>query len=194
MVDDLGRRAAGWEAIPLTPDTARIYGLPEGTSAFRKLVHDGVLVAILSRDSNGHALALSHVAHYDADVAIAGRFPTWAEVYGARRMLLPDDALMVAVLEPMSYALRLRWERVHSQTMLPQAPGLATTVKCVQMYCEGVTEDCVFGTQDIVAPPPPPRPTTPPFEPIGPVPDELLGDAELAALEDEDEPDPEEPL
>jgi hypothetical protein len=187
-------RFTGWEPLPLTPALARLYGYPGGTAGYRKLVADGSLVAIVGRDTNGYAFALSHVPYFDPTTVVPGRHPTFVEVYAARRVLVPADVLMVAVLEPMSYALRLRWERVQAATMLPSTPGLPTTVKCVQMYCEGLTEDAVFGTQDIPTPTPVYTPPPPPA-PVGPVtiPDELLGDAELAALEDDDdhEPDPE---
>jgi hypothetical protein len=194
-MDEDALRVAGWETFSVTPPIARRYGLPDGTSGFRKLVDDGALIAIVGQSTNGWAFALSHVVTLeDPDAMVPGRYPTFAEVYGARRVLVPDDALMVAVLEPMSMALRLRWERVHSPSLLPQAPGLPTTVKCVQMYCEGVTEDCVFGTQDIPSPTPvPPRGSEvyPARDPVGPVPfpDELLGDAEAAIEDDDEEPD-----
>src|SRR5215475_9018206 len=188
-------RATGWEPLELTPQLARLYGHPTGTKAYRKLISDGVLVAIVGHDDNGHAMALTHVAHFAADEVVPGRLPTFAEVYAARNVLVPREALMVAVLEPMSFALKLRWERVQSRDMLPTTPGLPTTVKCVQMYVEAVTEDVVFGTQDVPNPTPTPRwPAVPLRDPVGPVPDELLGDAERAALEDDDErPDDDDP-
>lgn len=181
-------RATGWEEIPdLTPDLARLYGMPDATKAYRKLVSDGSLVAVVGRSDNGYAFALTHVAYFDATRVIPGRYPTWVDVYAARRVLIPNETiLMVAVLEPMTYALRLRWERAQSLDRMPPAPGLPTTVKCVQMYCEGVTEDCVFGTEDV--PTPTPVPVTSfglPPDPVGPVPHELLGDAEEAALDEE---------
>jgi hypothetical protein len=189
-MDELARKAAGWDAIQITPAVARIYGMPEGTTGYRKLVADGAIVAIVGKDTNGWSLAITHVVAYDPEIAIPGRFPLFAEIYGARRNLIPEDALMVAVLEPMSFALRLRWERVRSASLLPSTPGLPTTVKCVQMYCEGLTEDCVFGTSDIATPTPAPLVPPAPADPVGPVPDELLGDAELAALEDDEPEDP----
>lgn len=182
-------RAAGWEPLTLTPTLARLYGYPAATRGYRKLVADGVLVAILGHDDHGHAFALSHVPAFDPDQIVPGRLPTFVEVYAARGMLVPHDVLMVAVLEPMSYALRLRWERAQTRDPLPSAPGLPTTIKCVQMFVEAVTDDVVFGTQDI--PNPTSRfPTVALPDPVGPVPDELLGDADRAALEDDDDETP----
>jgi hypothetical protein len=85
----------------------------------------------------------------------------------------------------MNLGLRLRWERVQSPSLLPQAPGLPTTVKVGQIYVEAVTEDVVFGTEDIANPVP--AVPTPVRDPVGPVPppDELLGDADLADLDDD---------
>jgi len=178
-------RATGWEPLDLTPHLARLYGHPTGTKGYRKLVSDGSLIAIVGHDDNGYAMALTHVAHFAADEIVPGRIPTLVEVYTARNVLVPRDVLMVAVLEPMAYALRLRWERAQTLDPMPTAPGLPTTVKCVQMYVEAVTDDVVFGTDDI--PNPTSRfPVVAPRDPVGPVPDELLGDAELA-LEDDDE-------
>jgi len=180
-------RTTGWEPLELTPQLARLYGHPTGTRAYRKLVSDGALVAIVGRDDNGHALALTHVAYLAPDELVPGRLPTFVEVYAARNVLVPRDVLMVAVLEPMSYALRLRWERAQTLDPLPAPPGFPTTVKCVQMFVEAVTDDVVFGTQDI--PNPTPFPVVAARDPVGPVPDELLGDADRAALEDDDEDD-----
>jgi hypothetical protein len=155
-MDMTNARATGWDEITdLNPETARTYGLPGATQAYRKIVSDGALVVVVSHDDHGYAFALSHVAHFDHQAIIPGRLPTFSEVYCARRVLIPNETvLMVALLEPMSFALRLRWERVQSAEMLPVAPGLPTTVKVVQMFCEGVTEDCVFGTQDVPTPTP----------------------------------------
>src|SRR5215467_11942539 len=179
-------RATGWTPLDVTPQLVRRYGLPTGTHGYRKLVSDGSLIAIVGRDDNGHAMALTHVAYFAADEIVPGRLPTFAEIYAARNVLVPRDALMVAVLEPMSFALRLRWERAQTLDPLPSPPGLPTTVKVVQMYVEAVTDDVVFGTDDV--PNPTSRlPLVAPRDPVGPVPDELLGDAELAALEDNDE-------
>jgi hypothetical protein len=191
MTDDNSLRVAGWEPLGMTPELAHRFGYPGGTTGYCKLVHDGTLVAILGRDTGGYAFALSHVTYFDPDQFVPGRLPTFAEIYAARGVLVPHDVLMVAVLEPMSFALRLRWERAQSTDLPPAAPGLPTTVKCVQMYCEAVTEDCVFGTQDIPNPTPS-FPTPPAPDPVGPVtvPDELLGDAERATLEDDDDDDP----
>jgi hypothetical protein len=203
MTEDNSLLVAGWEPFAITPELFHRFGYPGGTTGYRKLVHDGALVAIVGQSTNGWAFALSHVVTLeDPDAMVPGRYPTFAEVYGARRVLVPDDALMVAVLEPMSFALRLRWQRAQSTDPLaglawggpPAAPGLPTTVKCVQMYCEGVTEDCVFGTEDIPSPTPvPPRGSEvyPARDPVGPVPfpDELLGDAEAALKDDDEEPD-----
>jgi len=177
-------RATGWTPLDVTPQLVRRYGLPTGTHGYRKLVSDGCLVAIVGRDDNGHAMALTHVAHFATDEPVPGRLPTFADVYAARNVLVPRDVLMVAILEPMSYALRLRWERAHTLDPMPPPPGLPTTVKCVQMYVEAVTDDVVFGTDDV--PNPTSRfPVIPRRDPVGPVPDELLGDAEHAALEDD---------
>ena len=187
--------ATGWYPIALTPDAAHLYGLPAATRGYRRLVHDGALVALVAHTDNGSALAVTHLAHYDPLTAVPGRMPTLVEVYAARRVLIPDEPLMVLILEPMSYALKLRWQRTHQDFTPPPAPGLPTTVKCVQMYVEAITEDVVFGTEDIATPAPAtvwPVPPPIPAGPVGPVPDELLGDAELATLEEEDDdPDPE---
>jgi len=183
-------RATGWEPLALTPHLARLYGHPTGTHAYRKLVSDGSLVAVVGHDDNGYALALTHVAHFAADELIPGRLPTVVELLTARNVLIPRDALMVAILEPMSFALKLRWERVNSRDMLPAPPGLPTTVKCVQMYVEAVTEDAVFGTQDVANPTPGWPAVVPVRDPVGPVsvPDELLGDPE-GTEDDEDDDD-----
>jgi len=181
--------ALGWEPLELTPQLAHLYGHPTGTKGYRKLVSDGVLVAIVGRDDNGYAMALTHVIHIAADETVPGRLPTFIEVYAARNVLVPHDALMVAVLEPMSYALRLRWERVQTLDPLPSPPGLPTTVKCVQMYVEAVSDDVVFGTQDVPNPTPA-WPAVPVRDPVGAVPDELLGDAEHADEEEDDDGPP----
>jgi hypothetical protein len=179
---------AGWDPIPLTPDQARLFGLPAADQGYRRLVHDGALVALTAHSDNGYALAITHLTRDFAEgVVVPGRLPTLLDVYAARRVLIPEGPLMVCCLEPMSYALRLRWARTPGaqDESPPPAPGLPTTVKVVQMYCEGITEDAVFGTEDIPSPTPVlPLPSTPPpSHPLAAFSDELFD------VEDEDEPD-----
>src|SRR5262245_41298116 len=174
-------RTAGWEPLTVTPRLARSYGYPAGTTGYRKPVSDGVLVAIVGHDDNGHAFALSHVPYFDADDVFPRRLPTFVELYAARRVLVPPDALMVAVLEPMSYALRLRRERAQTRDPLPSAPGLPPTLKCVQLFVEAVTDEVGFAPQD--SPNPAARlPRVARADRVRRVPDERLGEDDRPAV------------
>jgi len=137
----------GWIAAAFEPAVLAILGLPDATLAHRKLVSDGALIALTQQNEHGWTLVVSHI--YNGIESIRpGRVPTLAELREARDRFIPTDTVhMVALLEPLTMAILGRIAR--HETMRPDtisAPGLSTSVRCVQVHIEDVTDDVVFGT------------------------------------------------
>jgi len=138
----------GWVETPISPGNLTLLGLPGATSAHRKLVSDGVLVALASKTEHGWTLVVSHI-YAGIDSILPGRMPTILELREARETFIPYDWVhMVALLEPPTKAILERLQRSDStRSDTIAAPGLPTSVRCVQMHVEGVTDDVVFGTE-----------------------------------------------
>jgi hypothetical protein len=121
-------------------------GLPTATQAWRKLVDDGALWALTAQNEHGWTLVVTHVQVAAIDQIIPGRPPTLDELREARRIFVQDDrTIMAALLDSMTPAMLARITRSGDLTTGPSAPGVASTVRCVQVHVEGLTDDVVFG-------------------------------------------------
>jgi len=138
----------GWIEATFDPPHLTILGLPQAASAHRKLVSDGILIALTTKNEHGWTLVLSHI-YAGIEAILPGRLPTIHELREARDRLIPRDFVhMVALIEPPTKALLARVNR--TETAPPDtiaAPGLPTSVRCVQMHLDAVTDDVVFGTE-----------------------------------------------
>jgi len=138
----------GWTEAEFTPAILTILGLPTATAAHRKLVSDGVLIALTTKNEHGWTLVVSHI-YAGIDNILPGRMPTIHELRDARHALVPWEWVhMVALIEPPPKAILARLNR--TETAQPDtiaAPGLPTSVRCVQMHIAAVTDDVVFGTE-----------------------------------------------
>jgi len=138
----------GWVEATISPGNLALLGLPAATHAHRKLVSDGVLIALTTQNEHGWTLVLSHI-YAGIDSILPGRMPTILELRDARETFIPYDWVhMVALLEPPTKAILERLQRsegTRSDTIA--APGLPTSVRCVQVHIEGLTDDVVFGTE-----------------------------------------------
>jgi len=137
----------GWVDATISPGHLALLGLPTATQAHRKLVSDGVLVALAAKTEHGWTLVVSHI-YAGIESILPGRMPTILELRDARETLIPSDWVhMVALLEPPTKAILERLQRTGVRQDTIAAPGLPTSVRCVQMHIEGITDDVVFGTE-----------------------------------------------
>lgn len=102
---------------PLTPQLtpfrrrAKADQIHNGTlvRAWRRLVADGRLNALVSDEPLGWHLSIAHVL----DSGRPGRYPTWDEIVHARQQLLPDEAFFAMVLPPAADYINLHPTTFH---------------------------------------------------------------------------------
>jgi hypothetical protein len=103
---------SNWTEVPV-PDALR-HVLAPGSRVFQRNLEDGHLSVILSRESTGWHLSISHrrsIVDPFTGRPAAGRYPTWDEIRDARYDLLPDDLTMAMMLPP-----RAEYVNLHSTT------------------------------------------------------------------------------
>src|SRR5262245_41670895 len=133
-----------WQRV-LGLSTPMLYelGLPHAHEVYRKACTDGALWGLIQRDDRGWTLVLTHTTTTaTTEPPIPGRLPTLVECLAARRQLLPPRPLMVVLLDRATQVLLTRMHASRPGIM-PQGSGLPTTVRCVEMHIEPVTDDCV---------------------------------------------------
>ena len=137
----------GWIEAEFEPALLTVLGLPSADHAHRKLISDGVLIALTTKNEHGWTLVVSHI-YAGIESILPGRMPTILELREARDRFIPYDWVhMVALLEPPTKAILERLSRTERRADTIAAPGLPTSVRCVQMHVEGLTDDVVFGTE-----------------------------------------------
>src|SRR5215475_318506 len=98
----------GWTEAHLEPAHLTVLGLPTATAAHRKLVSDGVLIALTTKNEHGWTLVVSHI-YAGIDNILPGRMPTIHELREARQKLVPWEWVhMVALIEPPTKAILAR--------------------------------------------------------------------------------------
>jgi hypothetical protein len=139
--------SAGWMALDDPASVRDLFGLPIATAGYRLIVGDGVLWVLTAKNEHGWTVAMTHTQTGNILDVIPGRMPTLDELRAACATFVEDGyAIMAALVEPMTQAMRERINRTGNVATGPNAPGLSTTVRCVQVFIEGITDDVVFGT------------------------------------------------
>jgi hypothetical protein len=135
-----------WIAVQLEPPDLMLLGLPTATAARRKLVSDGVLIALTEQNEHGWTLVVSHI-YAGLESMVPGRMPTILELREARQAFIPGEfVLMAALLEQPPARILARMNRTETVPLeTPVAPSLTTSVRCVQVHVEAITDDVVFG-------------------------------------------------
>jgi hypothetical protein len=135
-----------WIAVQFEPPDLMLLGLPTATVARRKLVSDGVLIALTEHNEHGWTLVVSHI-YAGIESMVPGRMPTILELREARQAFIPGEfVLMAALLEQPPARTLARMNRTDTVPLeTPVAPGLTTSVRCVQVHVEAITDDVVFG-------------------------------------------------
>jgi len=121
-------------------------GLPIATAGYRLIVTDGVLYVLTAKNEHGWTVAVTHTQGGALGDLVPGRLPTIDELRAACESFVDDPyAIMAALTEPLSQNLQERINRTGDAVTGPTAPGLSTTVRCVQVFVEGITDDVVYG-------------------------------------------------
>jgi len=130
------------------PFALAAFGLPLATEAYYLIVPDGALFACTVKNEHGWTLTVTHTETTDLAMIAPGRLPTLDELRAARETCVPAGIIMAALLDRMTAAHLGRMTRTGDATTGPTAAGLSTTVRCVQVFVEGLTDDVVYGIEE----------------------------------------------
>src|SRR5215475_2347453 len=98
----------GWIEAEFEPAVLTVFGLPGADHAHRKLVSDGLLIALTTKNEHGWTLVVSHI-YAGIEAILPGRMPTIHELRDARQKLVPWEWVhMVALIEPPTKAILAR--------------------------------------------------------------------------------------